>query len=150
MSTKRILIIDDEKVAVEAFTRLLNDAGYDILAATDGSEGVSVARHAKPDLILLDLVFPPDVSHGGGVPWDGYLIIDWLQRQPEAKDIPVIVVTAADAAEHQSRAFAKGAIGFFQKPIDGEALIELVRKVLGGDESHQTSLLVKLPGSVNH
>ena len=146
MSVKKILIVDDDKIAVEAFTRLLNDAGYDILSAYDGSEGVSVARHEKPDLIILDLVFPPDVSHGGGVPWDGYLIMDWLQRQSEAKDIPVVVVTAADAEQHRSRAFAKGAIGFFQKPINGEELIELVRKVLG-DESHQTTLMVRLPGS---
>lgn len=146
MTIKRILIVDDDKVAVEAFTRLLNDVGYDILSATDGSEGVSIARREKPDLILLDLVFPPDVGHGGGIPWDGYLIMDWLQRQSEAKDIPVVVVTAADADQHRSRAFAKGAIGFFQKPINGEELIELVRKILG-DEAHQTTLMVRLPGS---
>jgi len=146
MSSKRILIVDDDKVAIEAFTRLLNDVGYDILSATDGSEGVSIARHEKPDLIVLDLVFPPDVGHGGGVPWDGYLIMDWLQRQTEAKDIPVVVVTAADPEQHRSRAFAKGAIGFFQKPINGQELVELVRKVLG-DESHQTTLMVRLPGT---
>jgi CheY-like chemotaxis protein len=146
MSAKRILIVDDDKIAVDAFTRLLNDAGYDILSAADGSDAVSIARHEKPDLIILDLVFPPDVSHGGGVPWDGFLIMDWLQRQSEAKDIPVVVVTAADADQNRNRAYAKGAIGFFQKPINGGELVDLVQKVLG-DESHQTTLSVRLPGS---
>ena len=138
--------MDDDKIAVDAFTRLLNDAGYDILSAADGSDAVSIARHEKPDLIILDLVFPPDVSHGGGVPWDGFLIMDWLQRQSEAKDIPVVVVTAADADQNRNRAYAKGAIGFFQKPINGGELVDLVQKVLG-DESHQTTLSVRLPGS---
>src|SRR5215831_249634 len=127
MSSKRILVVDDDRPTVERLRRLLNDVGYDVLSALDGSEGVSIARHEKPDLILLDIVFPPDVGHGGGIPWDGYLIIDWLRRQEEAKDIPVVMITAADPDQHRSRAFAKGAIGFFPKPINAEELVELLK-----------------------
>jgi putative two-component system response regulator len=145
MNPKKILIVDDDQVQVGTLMRLLNDVGYDILTAADGSEAVSVARRERPDLILLDILFPPDVGHGGGIPWDGYLIIDWLRRQEEAANIPVIMMTAADAGDHRNRAFAKGAVGFFSKPINAEELVSLVRKLLG-DESHQTSLLVRLPG----
>ena len=133
MSAKRILIVDDDKIAVDAFTRLLNDAGYDILSAADGSDAVSIARHEKPDLIILDLVFPPDVSHGGGVPWDGFLIIGWLRRMEEARDIPVIIVTGSEDATNKQRALEAGAVDFFQKPVDAEQLVSSVRRALHQD-----------------
>ena len=131
MNPKKILIVDDDSVVREMLARLLADAGYDILTAADGSEAVSIVRHEKPDLVLLDIIFPPDVGHGGGVSWDGFLIIDWLRRLDEAKNLPIFMITRGDAAEYQNRAFAKGAAAFFRKPIDTDALLETIRKTIG-------------------
>jgi CheY-like chemotaxis protein len=131
MNAKKILIVDDDYVTRDVLSRLLSDLGYDTLTASDGSQAVSVARHEKPDLILLDIIFPPDVAHGGGISWDGFVIIDWLRRQEEAKAIPIFMITMGDAAQYQNRALAKGAAAFFHKPIDHEELVAAIRNTIG-------------------
>ena len=67
-------------VVVKALEMKLKASGYDVLTAEDGSSAVATARKERPDLIVLDISFPPDVAHGGGVPWDGFLIMGWLRR----------------------------------------------------------------------
>src|SRR5215469_1777118 len=123
MNRKRILVVDDNEAVVKALTMKLQSAGFDVLKALDGSEAVSAARREKPDLILLDISFPPDVAHGGGVPWDGFLIIEWLNRIDEAKTIPVIVISSGDPAKFQERSFQAGAVAYFRKPVDNEQLL---------------------------
>jgi CheY-like chemotaxis protein len=142
MDNKKILIVDDDPVTRDVLTRLLNDVGYEILTATDGSQAVAVTRQEKPDLILLDVIFPPDVAHGGGITWDGFLIIDWLRRLEEAKDIPIFVMTMGDPEEYRNRAFAKGAAAFFHKPMNGDELLATVRTTIG-EGTTETSLLVR-------
>ena len=143
MAPKKILIVDDDPILLQSLTRLLNDVGYDILTATDGSAAVSVARHEKPDLILLDIIFPPDVEHGGGIPWDGFLIMDWLRRQEETKSVPIFMISGGDEQTYRNSAFAKGAGAFFPKPINRDELVATVRQTLG-DVANETSLLVRL------
>ena len=143
MAQKRILIVDDDPILVRGLTRVLNDAGYDILTAKDGSEAVSVARHEKPDLILLDVLFPPDVEHGGGIAWDGFLIMDWLRRQEETKSVPIFMITMGDTEKYRNIAFARGAAAFFHKPIDRDELLTAVRQTLG-EVAAETTLMVRL------
>ena len=133
MSSKRILVVDDDAVTLRYFSHSFTNRGYQVLSAVDGSEAVSIARLERPDLILLDVSFPPDVAHGGGVAWDGFLIIDWLRRMEEAKDIPIIVMTGSPAPEFEERALAKGAVAFFRKPMDEGELFAAIRKALGED-----------------
>ena len=66
-NAKKILVIDDNIVFLKAMSMKLRALGYDVLTAVDGAAAVSTVRRIKPDLILLDLNFPPDVAHGGGV-----------------------------------------------------------------------------------
>ena len=132
MERKKILIVDDSPVILKALSMKLTANGYEVLTAVDGSEAVSTARLQKPDLILLDISFPPDVAHGGGVPWDGFLIMNWLRRLEEAKSIPIIVITGGDPAKFKDRALKAGAVSFFQKPIDNDELLNIVRQALEG------------------
>jgi DNA-binding response OmpR family regulator len=134
MAQKKILVVDDDVVIVNSLSSKLKASGYDVVTAVDGSEAVSITRHERPDLILLDITFPPDVAHGGGVPWDGFLIIQWLRRLDEGKDVPIIIITGADAAKYKDRALATGAVAFFHKPIDNDELLAAIRKALGEDE----------------
>lgn len=131
MNGKRILVVDDNVVVLKALSMKLKSAGYDVLQATDGSAAVSAARTEHPDLIILDISFPPDVAHGGGVSWDGFRIIEWLHRIDEAKTVPIIVITGGEPAKYKDRAFAAGAVGFFQKPINNEELLARIEEVLG-------------------
>jgi CheY-like chemotaxis protein len=137
MDPKKILIVDDERITLDVLNHVLSKAGYEVLTATDGSQAVSIARHEKPQLILLDIIFPPDVGHGGGIAWDGFLIIDWLRRQEEVKTVPIFVMTKGDPAQYKNRAIAKGAAAFFPKPLNHEDLLEVVRKTVGEPEQEQ-------------
>lgn len=109
----------------------LTASGYDVVTAEEGGAAVSTVRREKPDLILLDISFPPDVAHGGGIPWDGFLIMEWLRRVEEARNIPIIVITGGDPAKYKDRALAAGAVSFFHKPINSDELLTAVRQVLG-------------------
>ena len=106
MNGKKILLVDDSQIELRTLSLKLTTNGYSVLRAIDGGEAVSIARREKPDLILLDISFPPDVGHGGGVPWDGFLIMAWLRRMDEAKNIPVIFISGQDAAKNKPRALA--------------------------------------------
>jgi len=130
MSRKKILVVDDSVLILKLMSLKLTANGYDVITAEDGGTAVSAVRTEKPDLILLDLSFPPDVAHGGGVAWDGFLIMTWLQRMEEAKHIPIIVITAGDPAKYKDRALAAGAVSFFHKPIDNDELLTVIRNTL--------------------
>src|ERR1044072_2426929 len=128
---RRILVVDDNEIILKVLSLKLKANGYDVSTATDGSEAISIVRKEKPDLILVDVSFPPDVGHGGGVPWDGFLIMDWVRRIDEAKHIPFIVITGGDPVKYEKRSLDAGAVAFFHKPIDHEGLINVIRRALG-------------------
>src|SRR5690349_9683334 len=116
MNRKKILIADDNAFIVRSLSMKLSATGYDVITAQDGASAVSSVRKEKPDLILLDLDFPRDVAEGGGISWDGFLIIDWLRRIDEAKQTPIIIISRSEPETYRERAIAAGAIGFFHKP----------------------------------
>src|SRR5215467_7159079 len=100
---RKILVVDDNKVVLTTTSGKLKAAGYDVLTAEDGGSAIRQARQLQPHLILLDLNFPPDVGHGGGIPWDGLLILSWLRRNDGMEKIPVIVVTGGDLEKYKDR-----------------------------------------------
>jgi len=126
-----ILIVDDNEVVVKTLSMKLKASGYEVVTAPDGSAAISSVRKQPPALILLDISFPPDVAHGGGVSWDGFQILGWLNRMEEAKNVPVIIITGSDSPRLKERAMASGAAAFFQKPVDNDELVAAVQKILG-------------------
>ena len=125
---KKILIVDDDIVILRTTSLKLKSHGYEVITASEGSAAIQMARREKPDLILLDLSFPPDVAHGGGVPWDGFLLMSWLRRLDEVRHVPVIVITGSEPARNKDRSLASGATAFFQKPLDHDELICLIKE----------------------
>ena len=125
--TSKILIVDDDAVVVKALTMKLSGKGFQIISAMDGTEAVIAARKEKPDLIVLDVTLPSDVT---GVPWDGFRIAEWLRRMEQSDPIPVIIITGGDPAKFKDRSKAVGAVAFFQKPVDHDQLLEVIRKTL--------------------
>jgi CheY-like chemotaxis protein len=120
---KKILVVDDDPVTVQALSLKLRAIGYSVVTASDGSQALNTTRREKPDAMLLDVNFPPDVAHGGGVPWNGFLIAEWLQHLEDVKHTPVILISASDRADYKKRASDVGATAFLPKPIDSEALL---------------------------
>jgi len=131
MAQKKILVVDDSMIIRKTLSMKLRASGYQVLEAADGATAVSTIRREKPDLILLDVSFPPDVGAGGGVAWDGFLIMGWVQRMDEAKNIPVFIITGGTPEQYKSRSEAAGAAAFFQKPIDNEQLLAAIREKIG-------------------
>jgi DNA-binding response OmpR family regulator len=142
---KRILIVDDSVIILKTLSAKLRASGYEVSTAVDGSQAVSTVRQQRPDLILLDISFPPDVGHGGGVSWDGFLILNWLRRMDESLNTPVLIITGTDPAKYKSRCLASGVAGYFQKPINNDELLAAINQLLSPkQEPPQTSSARKI------
>ena len=129
-SRKKILVIDDNEIILKTTSMKLQSAGYQVFTALDGSEGVAAVRREKPDLVLLDITFPPDVS---GVSWDGFRIMDWLHRVDESNKIPIIIISGVVEEKNKQRAAASGAVAFFPKPVNFDEMIKIIRVTLNPD-----------------
>jgi len=125
---KKILIVDDNEVVIKTITLKLQGAGYQVISAMDGSEAVSAARRENPDLILLDISFPPDL---GSIEWDGFRIMEWFHRLDTARKIPIIIITGSEDPRARERATSAGAVAFFQKPLEHDFLLKVVRATIG-------------------
>jgi CheY-like chemotaxis protein len=91
-------------------------------------------RREKPDLVLLDITFPPDV---GGMSWDGFRIMDWLHRVDETQNIPIIIISGVVEEKNRQRAAASGAVAFFPKPVNFDEMIKVIRATLGANQNQQ-------------
>jgi len=129
-SQKKILVIDDNEIILKTTSMKLQSAGYQVFTALDGSEGVAAVRREKPDLVLLDITFPPDV---GGMSWDGFRIMDWLHRVDETQKIPIIIISGVVEEKNKQRATGAGAVAFFPKPVNFDEMIKVIRATLSSD-----------------
>jgi CheY-like chemotaxis protein len=127
----KVLVVDDNEVVVKTICLKLKGAGYQVATAQDGAEAMSIVRMEKPDLILLDITFPPDVA---GVPWDGFRIMEWLHRVDDSRRIPIIIITGGEDIKNKDRAMASGAVAFFHKPINHDDLLKVIRATLSSHE----------------
>jgi CheY-like chemotaxis protein len=127
---KKILVVDDNEIILKTTSMKLQSAGYHVLTALDGAEGVAMVRKEKPDLVLLDITFPPTVS---GVSWDGFRIMEWLHRVDETKKIPIIVISGVVEEKNKHRAISSGAVAFFSKPVNFEDMLKVIRATLGAE-----------------
>jgi signal transduction histidine kinase/DNA-binding response OmpR family regulator len=119
-----VLIIDDEKPAHELLERELAGAGYHILHAAGGREGLKLAKQARPDVITLDIIMPD---------LDGWSVLKALKADPELCDIPVVLVTIMG---DRDLGFALGAADYITKPLDRDLLMRAVgRHVRGGERA---------------
>ncbi len=147
LSARKILVIDDNPVILQALFPALNSRGYKVYAAVDGPEAFSIARREKLDLILLDVFFPPDVAQSGNT-WDAFLIIDWLRRIGVGEGVPIVVMSGA--GEFKERCLAAGARAFIPKPIEIPRLLETMNEIFNcsadtpGPGREQTSRFERL------
>jgi len=114
---KKILIIDDDEVIVRYLKAVFSDNGYETCSATSSTEGLSVVKKEKPDLITLDIQMPDE--------W-GTRFYRKLRKDKEVKNIPVIVISGIDG-DHA----VKDAIAFVKKPFDPEKLVGIVKNTIG-------------------
>lgn len=131
---KKILVADDNKIILKAVSMVLESNGYEVITASDGAAVVSIVDRDIPDLILLDLLFPPDAMDVG-MHWDGFAILRWIRNMSNARDVPVIVISGTEPAKYEPLSLAAGARAFLHKPIDMDELIATVRAVLAENKT---------------
>lgn len=103
-----ILIIDDSVANIRILTKLLAPQA-DIIFATNGQEGLLMADHQQPDLVLLDVAMPE---------MDGYQVCRLLKQQLNTKDFPIIFMTSHESDDYEVRALEAGAVDFIRKPFN--------------------------------
>ena len=114
MNAARILVVEDNPLNLKLVRDVLGAAGYDVVAAVSGEEGIQAAAEYPPDLVLMDLQLP-------GI--DGAETMRRLRAGPLADDVPVVAVTASAMAEDQANATRAGFDGYLEKPISVRALV---------------------------
>lgn len=127
---KVILVVDDNPVILRTMSMMLKTAGYQVAVAEGGPEAISLARKEKPDVILLDLAFPPDLANIGGPMRDGFSIIEWLRHTPEAEKTPILIISGTDPKAYKARADAAGVIACFHKPLNKDDVLATIQKIL--------------------
>jgi CheY-like chemotaxis protein len=117
----RILIVEDNPANLDLVRYLLESHGYATLTATDGAQGLRIAREKRPDLILCDLQMPLV---------DGYEVSRQIRNDPSLRDIVAIAVTAVSMSGDRAAALAAGFDGYISKPIDPERFVEQIEAYL--------------------
>ena len=127
---KKILLVDDDPVVLRAMSLKLQSRGYQVITSSDGPQALAIKRREKPDLMLLDVNLPADVS---GVHWNGFSLMQWLKRLNAESSTPVFVISGSDRSEYKDRASAVGATAFFRKAVDDNALFAAIDQSLSAD-----------------
>jgi signal transduction histidine kinase/CheY-like chemotaxis protein len=118
-----VLVIDDDPNACELMVRSLSKEGFRVLTATEGVDGLRLAREFHPHVITLDVLMPG---------MDGWSVLRELKADPKLSNIPVIMITMAD---DRSTGYALGASDYLTKPIDRERLAASVQKYRHGSQA---------------
>ena len=128
---KRVLVVDDELDMRTFLTTLLETSGYKPLAATDGKEGLVLARQKKPALIILDVMMPKE---------SGINMYRELKNDPDLKDVPVIMLSALSRKTffHSQKVLDeyKGEkipepLAYIEKPPEPDEILEVIQNALG-------------------
>lgn len=114
MPVKKILVVDDSPTERAYLTEILSKAGYQIVTAENGEDGIAKAKSEHPDLVLMDVVMP-------GL--NGYQATRTLTRDEETKNIPVIVCTSKGQETDKIWGLRQGALDYLVKPVKADELL---------------------------
>ncbi|MGD0516803.1 MAG: response regulator [Thermoguttaceae bacterium] len=117
---KRILLVDDDREIVESMRIALESAGYEILIARDGNQGLVMIERDDPDLLILDMMMPRR---------SGFLVLEKVRR---TRPVPlrVIMITANEGNRHKAYAEILGVDDYIRKPFAMDRLLESVDRLL--------------------
>jgi len=120
---KKILLIEDEEIMIDLLQKKLISEGYDVSVARDGEEGLKKVREVKPDIVLSDIIMPKK---------GGFEVIEEIKKDPDLKNIPIIVISNSGQPVEIDRAQRLGACDWLIKTeFDPQEVIEKVKKQIG-------------------
>ncbi len=119
--SKKILIVEDNEMNRKLFILLLTSMGYQVVAATDGREGIETAARERPDLILMDIQMPE---------MDGASALREIRNREETRGIPVLALTAYAMVGDREKYLDQGFDGYLAKPVDRESFSTMIKGLL--------------------
>ena len=119
---KKILAIDDMKTLRDLLGKVLRNAGYEVVDAVDGVDGLEKFVSHKPDLVISDLNMPN---------MDGIGFVAGAREKPEGKSVPILILTTETNEALKLRAKEVGATGWLTKPFNPQRLTKLVDQLTG-------------------
>jgi adenylate cyclase len=114
-----VLVVDDDPTVREVIGRFLERAGYSVVTANGGKEGLRLAQELRPAAMTLDVMMP-DI--------DGWTVLAAMKGDPTLADIPIVLMTILD---ERSRGYSLGASDYLVKPVDRDKLIGVLRSICG-------------------
>lgn len=118
--SKTILTVDDSRMMREMLLMVLKDAGFNVVQAEDGVDGLEKLGDASPDIIITDINMPR---------MDGYGFIQGVRQDERYRATPILVLSTESSAEKKSRAREAGATGWIVKPFQKDTLLDVIRRV---------------------
>jgi len=126
-----VLVVDDMSDNIILISLSLQDMGYRVVTATNGTDALAIAKLARPDLILMDIAMPHQ---------DGLAATRRIREEAELQTVPVIALTSFDTDGFRQAAFDAGFNGYLTKPIYFDRLQTLMSKLLARDKGNTTPL----------
>jgi len=120
--SKNVLTVDDSPSLRRMVAFTLKGAGYRVVEAADGRDGLAKAKSEQFELVLTDQNMPQ---------MDGLQLIEALRAIPDYMRVPIVMLTTESSAEMKAKGRAAGATGWMVKPFDPSRLLEVVQKVIG-------------------
>jgi two-component system sensor histidine kinase/response regulator len=115
----KILIIDDDIIAQNILCSTLSGAGYSVIVASNGEEGIGKAAQELPDLIILDIMMPG---------MDGADVASFLKTNPETENIPIIFLSSLITERSKTNRSKNNEATYLSKPYNGDELLNEVKK----------------------
>ena len=116
----KVLLVDDDVEIVETVSYALESAGYEVVIARDGNQGLALAEQENPQLMILDMMMPKR---------SGFLVLEKLRRELELP-LPVIMITGNEGSRHQAYAELLGVSEYIRKPFPMDRLLDAVARLL--------------------
>ncbi len=122
MTKPTVLLVDDHPFFTTMLRNVLEQQGYQVVAANGGKEGLAAAQQHHPAVIVLDVQMPG---------MDGFAVCAALKKDAELKKIPVVILTGVEDAKLNEKAFKAGAAVTALKSLSGDRLVNILKLVLG-------------------
>jgi DNA-binding response OmpR family regulator len=129
----KVLIVDDDLETLRLVGMMLQRQGYQIVAASNGTQALGMARTEKPVVIILDIMMPD---------LDGYEVTRQLRKDPDTTNIPIILFTAKSQTEDKLVGYEAGADDYLTKPVHPQELIAKIKKLMAVGRSRETTAAV--------
>ena len=116
-----ILVVEDEPSILDSLDFILNRAGWNIKAVTDGEAAIQAVAEHRPKVLVLDVMLPKK---------SGFEVLKHLRSQAQTRDLPILLLTAKGQRQDRKTAEELGASGFVTKPYSNSEVVDAVRQLM--------------------